>query len=498
MICCVSAPLQLLTFPGPQNYVLDFQHQYKHLTSTGFGWKHGSRRSPSSKLSTPIRRLDSRSMVRASGSPAQKKPSRPSAGQASSPRDTHKNSATTLSVTSTVVSPGTENKQTKAHQSRPSSCSSTPSVKSGLRTARAAAEEVEEAGDSDTSEDSCSSVISSDMNLSDLESPPTSPEPDWPHESALERKKRELVDIGMAVFNEAFHATLAQLEFGHDSGNGSGSHQPGKPSTSKGKSGNQQPLGGQKRQLIDSDDDGADDLGDGNFGDRNGNKRAKKTAERRFACPYFKHNPDRYRNERTCCGPGWTTVHRLKEHLLRRHALPKHLCLRCYKTFKSEAEYGDHQRAATRCPLERENPWDGYFDQATQKILRSRQKASSPEVEKWKDVYRLLFPGDHVPSPFYDDDEGECGGGPRKVLSGGKRGGPELVEYERYLLREMPARVRRELEFAVEQELNCVEENMKNKAIEIFKNLELKLLRDFADRAAAAAGGGGDRRSSSP
>lgn len=66
----------------------------------------------------------------------------------------------------------------------------------------------------------------------------------------------------------------------------------------------------------------------------------------------------------------------------------------------------------------------------------------------------------------------------------------------------MPARVRRELEFAVEQELNCVEENMKNKAIEIFKNLELKLLRDFADRAAAAAGGGGggggDRRSSSP
>jgi hypothetical protein len=32
----------------------------------------------------------------------------------------------------------------------------------------------------------------------------------------------------------------------------------------------------------------------------------------RFACPFYKHDPMRYRNRRTCPGPGWPTVHRMK------------------------------------------------------------------------------------------------------------------------------------------------------------------------------------------
>jgi hypothetical protein len=32
----------------------------------------------------------------------------------------------------------------------------------------------------------------------------------------------------------------------------------------------------------------------------------------RFACPFYKHDPNRYRNRRTCPGPGWPTVHRMK------------------------------------------------------------------------------------------------------------------------------------------------------------------------------------------
>lgn len=32
----------------------------------------------------------------------------------------------------------------------------------------------------------------------------------------------------------------------------------------------------------------------------------------RFACPFYKHDPSRYRNRRTCPGPGWPTVHRMK------------------------------------------------------------------------------------------------------------------------------------------------------------------------------------------
>lgn len=32
----------------------------------------------------------------------------------------------------------------------------------------------------------------------------------------------------------------------------------------------------------------------------------------RFACPFYKHNPERYETSRSCCGPGWETVHRVK------------------------------------------------------------------------------------------------------------------------------------------------------------------------------------------
>lgn len=38
----------------------------------------------------------------------------------------------------------------------------------------------------------------------------------------------------------------------------------------------------------------------------------RKTAEKRFACPYYKNNPGKFRQKRTCCGPGWPTVHRVK------------------------------------------------------------------------------------------------------------------------------------------------------------------------------------------
>lgn len=41
---------------------------------------------------------------------------------------------------------------------------------------------------------------------------------------------------------------------------------------------------------------------------------AKKSvmADKKFACPYYKNNPLKFRHKRTCCGPGWPTVHRVK------------------------------------------------------------------------------------------------------------------------------------------------------------------------------------------
>ncbi|KAH7469692.1 hypothetical protein FOMA001_g13974 [Fusarium oxysporum f. sp. matthiolae] len=37
------------------------------------------------------------------------------------------------------------------------------------------------------------------------------------------------------------------------------------------------------------------------------------TIQPRFACPFYKHNPERYEDiRRSCCGPGWTSVNRVK------------------------------------------------------------------------------------------------------------------------------------------------------------------------------------------
>lgn len=44
------------------------------------------------------------------------------------------------------------------------------------------------------------------------------------------------------------------------------------------------------------------------------NKRERLVVDKgpRLACPYYKHNPRRYRHTRSCAGPGFETVHRVK------------------------------------------------------------------------------------------------------------------------------------------------------------------------------------------
>jgi hypothetical protein len=42
-------------------------------------------------------------------------------------------------------------------------------------------------------------------------------------------------------------------------------------------------------------------------------KRRQLEAKEKFlACPYFQHNPQKYSSQRSCPGPGWPTVHRVK------------------------------------------------------------------------------------------------------------------------------------------------------------------------------------------
>ncbi|KAH7392783.1 hypothetical protein BKA66DRAFT_411433 [Pyrenochaeta sp. MPI-SDFR-AT-0127] len=124
----------------------------------------------------------------------------------------------------------------------------------------------------------------------------------------------------------------------------------------------------------------------------------------RFACPFYKDDPDRYRSKRTCPGPGWPTVHRMKEHLYRSHSQPI-FCPICYSTFKSDKDQLNHVRLQ-QCQRSAPQQIEG-IDRETVYILRRRTTALRLEEDKWRDVYHVLFPDvpvADIPSPFYDCD----------------------------------------------------------------------------------------------
>ncbi|KAF3811813.1 hypothetical protein GCG54_00014568 [Colletotrichum gloeosporioides] len=231
-----------------------------------------------------------------------------------------------------------------------------------------------------------------------------------------------------------------------------------------------------KRSRLDGKDNGNEDE-EGNDGDRDGNgpPRAKlpkvqeeQVSGAKLACPFFKHNPRKYKNQRPCCGPGWDHVHRIKEHIYRKHSLPKFSCPRCSQPFETQADLQAHARLLTPCEVKEPEVLDG-ITQDQEKKLRSRKKTSSKELteaEKWTQVYSILFPDvreREIPSPYYNIEDAQT----------------NLGGYEDYLRRELPTQVRRQLEKEVEQQLSFVEEGMKQKVIEIARNLQLTLFKSY-------------------
>ncbi|KAF5596304.1 hypothetical protein FPANT_4392 [Fusarium pseudoanthophilum] len=156
-------------------------------------------------------------------------------------------------------------------------------------------------------------------------------------------------------------------------------------------------------------DDSSTDEADGTSVDK---KRSKTTSTApRFACPFYKNDPERYANTRSCCGPGWETVHRVKEHIFRSHTHPEHECQRCFQSFKTELKLSKHLRASAPCEVQSRNTQEHDGINASQsKALHARARKCDPgadpkevEEQRWNDVYKIIFPGGGlVPTPYYD------------------------------------------------------------------------------------------------
>ncbi|KAM5381708.1 hypothetical protein ACJZ2D_002928 [Fusarium nematophilum] len=118
---------------------------------------------------------------------------------------------------------------------------------------------------------------------------------------------------------------------------------------------------------------------------------APKEGVKRFACPYFKHDPR-------------------KEHLYRKHYPSPNRCTRCLVSFKTGPELLLHQRSPEACQVKSETSSDGEMTTEQRSRLRTKKRdgSLSTEEDKWCAIYRILFPGitrTSVPSPYYQDED---------------------------------------------------------------------------------------------
>ncbi|KAF4304544.1 hypothetical protein GTA08_BOTSDO07726 [Botryosphaeria dothidea] len=132
-----------------------------------------------------------------------------------------------------------------------------------------------------------------------------------------------------------------------------------------------------------------------------------KEPKKKFACPYHKRWPQVQPAHRACVFPGFSTVHRMKEHLFRRHALGIQ-CRICYESFDDDAGLTQHLSLLNQCPGSGEPSRVG-FTIATERKLRERMRGS--EEEKWMKIYKTLFEDDeealnNIPSPYWEYSTG--------------------------------------------------------------------------------------------
>ncbi|KAF6822084.1 hypothetical protein CMUS01_11222 [Colletotrichum musicola] len=126
---------------------------------------------------------------------------------------------------------------------------------------------------------------------------------------------------------------------------------------------------------------------------------------RKIACPFMKRHPARFRAWRTCFGPGFDGMNRLREHLKRKH-FKQHTCSRCGSDFKSKDLLRGHQRQPTPCAVHASRNEVGFMSQKQwDDICGRRWRRGSSVADRWRGIYVALFPDvdeASVPSPYVD------------------------------------------------------------------------------------------------
>ncbi|KAG7288357.1 hypothetical protein NEMBOFW57_007888 [Staphylotrichum longicolle] len=156
------------------------------------------------------------------------------------------------------------------------------------------------------------------------------------------------------------------------------------------------------------------------------------------------------------------------EHIYRRHSL-KSFCGRCYEHFEESEALKRHQRAEIPCQVRA--PVSAITEEQD-KLLHARAKAHCSEETKWEEMYRIIFPGEKVPSPYYDANP-----------SAAPKPDPARLQSEDecrdFLRTELPRLVRPAMEQYVAGLLEEVQKNVQRKTDEIIHDVKTKVLYTF-------------------
>ncbi|KAE9363847.1 hypothetical protein N431DRAFT_356502 [Stipitochalara longipes BDJ] len=200
----------------------------------------------------------------------------------------------------------------------------------------------------------------------------------------------------------------------------------------------------------------------------------------KYACPYRKRNPRKYclhaQRWRSCALTPRESVARVKEHLYRQHSIFP--CQRCKLLFEDQAAVDLHLREPQPCQLQDINHVDGITVDIVLKLKSKKKKPNQTEAERWKDIYRLLFPNDIIPDPHFEAVQEDI------VLSPDSRA---LENYEDYCRQELPRVFRSELEAIIQAESEPIEERIRNRITNLIRDCQDQVFSSYRSSAGTIA-----------
>ncbi|KIW02289.1 hypothetical protein, variant 1 [Verruconis gallopava] len=126
-------------------------------------------------------------------------------------------------------------------------------------------------------------------------------------------------------------------------------------------------------------------------------------ATRHLACPYDKHDTETCSYCRECLGSRCRTTYMVRQHLQDEHS-STYQCCNCFRVFGDDYELVDHESGAP-CSQVFSISSLGIFGEEQQSVLAKDKYYERAELDRWREMHRLLFPGEPLP-PYCGSQDG--------------------------------------------------------------------------------------------